>query len=423
MSEFNPFLDPEYIKCSPEYREAQQQKEEPTWQFRDQILPSRLVYLLRDKVISSTDLLLIFIINTLVKTHTEDSPGLGCYASNSYLAKSIGVHPMHISARISKLINLGLLVSITYKKQRYLELEWSRIGEELECMDHEYGILLRKARARMFKKKEKKDVNKDISDKNRDNTPAFRGGKGQHLGELKVDLESPPKGQPLPIVFTVNNNKEYPKNMCAPQKGGHSDISKPIPSFPEINIKENTAGKKLAKKLYIGLKKKRKIMGDISLKSWSISLNKLVKNLSNRDSITNEEAERIIDKTIDIHIEHINDEYWPKLYAAETFKSSYLKIENAISRLDSQKKNEEEDNLRIEAEEAYRETGFSVDSKGNIRMPIPGGDGRTRVIPIEDEDNYSELLLSTRRYAEYIREKNSRKRKSCTQDSDYEEME
>ena len=122
------------------------------WQFQGTFIPARVLNLMRDKQINGTDLILICIIGALVR-HEPDGSGVGCYASNEYLANCTSCYPTYISERINHLKRLGVLISITmeesknkYKnKQRYLELSWSRSPIELQGLSGKYGELIRAA--------------------------------------------------------------------------------------------------------------------------------------------------------------------------------------------------------------------------------------------------------------------------------------
>lgn len=124
-------------------------KQPTDWQFRDQKVPARVCYLLQQGTINVTDLLLFFVIDALVKPQGQED-GLGCYAGNPALAQAVNVVPHYVSERLHHLHKLGLVVICHLGNQRYLELEWSRTGEERKALAGEYGKIHRKAYRHML---------------------------------------------------------------------------------------------------------------------------------------------------------------------------------------------------------------------------------------------------------------------------------
>lgn len=163
-------------------------KEKHSWQFREQSIPPRVWYLLREEKISAKDLLLISVIGSLTKAQTEEA-GQGCYASNKYLAEAIKSHPMHVSKRISHLAKEGILLIVHMNDQRYLEVEWSRTSEEREALEGEYGKQYRRAYRILLKQLEERGVSLNA------NPPKPQG----KLDPPALRL-TPPKPQGLPIT-------------------------------------------------------------------------------------------------------------------------------------------------------------------------------------------------------------------------------
>ncbi len=172
------------------------------WQFRQQTIPARLCYLLREGKITSTDLLLIFTIDALVKPQGERD-GIGCWASNKYLGQAVNVHQRYVSERIQALAAMGLVLSLTIDGQRYLELEWSRTAEERQAIPGKYGKALRKA-------------HQDL---------VGRLGEEVYIHTYTGKPVAPPTGKPV-----TNNSIEVepPKGGSPPDGQTLLDVPKPI---------------------------------------------------------------------------------------------------------------------------------------------------------------------------------------------------
>jgi hypothetical protein len=98
------------------------------FQFTGIHLPAEIVQLVTRKKISAGDLLLLVMIDSLVD---RSDGGLDCWASNAYIARSIGLTPNHVCRRIHALAEIGLLVITQGHRngmpQRFLRASWSRI--------------------------------------------------------------------------------------------------------------------------------------------------------------------------------------------------------------------------------------------------------------------------------------------------------
>ncbi len=103
------------------------QEETHSFQFRGVLLPAPIVQMIADGKISRRKLTILIIVEALVNPDGE-----GCYATNRYISRNLGVSPMRVSQLIQELKSQGLL--ITYEKirngrhQRYMETCWSRGG-------------------------------------------------------------------------------------------------------------------------------------------------------------------------------------------------------------------------------------------------------------------------------------------------------
>lgn len=98
----------------------------PKPQFRGWFIPAEIIAIWQKREITDKELLLLAIIDSLVKFGDKHR---GCFASNEYLAKQIGLrHPRSVSNLISSLCGMGLLREVSFDgRRRYLETAWSRI--------------------------------------------------------------------------------------------------------------------------------------------------------------------------------------------------------------------------------------------------------------------------------------------------------
>lgn len=105
-------------------------------QFRGTFAPADLHHLLYDGKITTTEFVLLQIVDSLV-----NSRGLGCWASNEYLAKRCGVKVRQLQSMVSHLIGIGALKRTGWHelhgtKFRLLETSWSRIIPQVDgCTD------------------------------------------------------------------------------------------------------------------------------------------------------------------------------------------------------------------------------------------------------------------------------------------------
>lgn len=189
-----------------------------SWQFRDQKIPARLLYLLKlgesDGGITATDLLLSCVIDALVKPQGDET-GLGCYASNEYLGAAAGAHPTYVPQRFKRLEELCLLLVVRLKGQRYLEMEWSRTAEERAALEGGYGVALRRA----YEALEKRLKDRENEGLENPNSP---------LGIPKAPPLEIPKAAPLGISKQKSKeedltDKEVEKGARTPGSAGRRD--------------------------------------------------------------------------------------------------------------------------------------------------------------------------------------------------------
>lgn len=94
----------------------------PEKKFKGWFIPAFVVYKFLDGTISSKEMILLALIDSL----TDDETNVPCFASNAYLGDQIQINnPRVVGRMISKLIKLKLVKKVKYegplgKGQRYL---------------------------------------------------------------------------------------------------------------------------------------------------------------------------------------------------------------------------------------------------------------------------------------------------------------
>lgn len=93
------------------------------FQFAGCWLPREVVCLLRDKELSGTDLLIYTMVAALQGAE-------GCYASNAYLANSVGIGERAVQKALVRLRVLGLVQTIKFDgRRRWLQTTWQQHAE------------------------------------------------------------------------------------------------------------------------------------------------------------------------------------------------------------------------------------------------------------------------------------------------------
>jgi hypothetical protein len=291
------------------------------WQFRDQRIPARVFYLLKQGKITTTDLLLLCVIDALVTPH-GDEKGKGCFARNRYLAKAINVHPTYVAQRISVLQEMGMVLVVRINDIRYLELEWSRTAEERSDMTHKYGKLLRQEYLQTVKRLEATDEKLKESEV---------APKPLEKPKGKADPLCLPKGGALGKHKALSNtDKKEKTSLCRAAQGGDDKGALPCFSFGEDQSpksEEARADLDCAKKLFKAVGAK----GDVSLarssaSNWAKEFQKL-RQCAKGGSAAIVEA-------LDWYIANMGkpDKGIPEIYCGRSFREKYQKLCNAMKR-------------------------------------------------------------------------------------------
>jgi hypothetical protein len=314
--------------------------EKQEWQFRQQNTPAYVCHLAQQGKVSLKDLLLMWTIDSLVKPQT-DKEGSGCYASNEYLGEAAGCHPMHVSKRLQYLAEIGLVVIINYKNQRFLELEWSRVAKELAAMRGNYGIRLRNA----LKKLNKRVRGKPQSLGGEVSLKAYEGGKPQslhkyYIKELKLsqpadaadNVRISPRSNDIPPHQKAKGQKvngHHLNGQSKKQVNGHkTEAVSPVRErvLAVIEKKEQECAKSMASKLFdkcyakgvLGVNKPRPDRPkEQTLKSWIKPALKIIQEVGTEH----------FRQRMNCYLEKFGREYIPQAYSMQSVVSKWEKIE------------------------------------------------------------------------------------------------
>ncbi len=278
-------------------------KQQTDWQFRDPKVPARVCYLLQQGKVNVTDLLLFFVIDALVKPQGNED-GRGCFASNATLAKAANVVPTYVSERLHYLQDMGLVVICSIGSQRYLELEWSRTGEERKALAGEYGKAHRKAYRKMM----------DNLNSNRDST------KVEGTPYTKVEA-------PLKQKSKHNTNDEMKKKKdnthpsCEPASNGSNEDF-----FPNTNkVNSSCEANDLAVELKELLIKKNRLPPRAKPKYWPRDFAKLI----------TEKGQEHVRRVFNGLVRHFDNRWMVKPRSARGFYEDFHRIEDAIERIEN----------------------------------------------------------------------------------------
>ena len=88
-------------------------------------IPAEIVYLFQDRKLNVKEMLLLATIDSLV----DRKLGIGCYASNKWLANSIQLKDSRrIKVMLRKFKKMGLVKQVDFDgRRRYLHTTWTRV--------------------------------------------------------------------------------------------------------------------------------------------------------------------------------------------------------------------------------------------------------------------------------------------------------
>ena len=268
------------------------------WKFRDQSFPARIWMFVRDRTLDGIDLLLMSVIADLTKPHeSEERPGEGCFASNRRLGEAVNLHSINISKRIKALAKDKLLLIFQANGRRYVELEWSRTGEERLALTGEYGRAYRKAYQKQMGVKLIAPLAEALSPLSGSAKPPLSGS-AKHINKETVD-----------------------KERCRPTDNNGFGVS--------LNCTGNDH--KCATYLHQALIRHNKVMRRVSISAWSREFLRLSQSV---------EWSRI-KKVLDWYCENIGGDFIPACYSASSFCEKFPKLEDAMRRERATKAKEE----------------------------------------------------------------------------------
>ena len=88
-----------------------------------------------------------------------------------------------------------------------------------------------------------------------------------------------------------------------------------------------------ARSLLDGLRKKGKVLRQPNLRNWAVEMDELTVEVRRQKSIEHDRAQKKIQKMIPLHLENLEDRYWPKAYSAAAFREKFIAITEAEARI------------------------------------------------------------------------------------------
>lgn len=358
------------------------------WEFREQVLPPRLIHLLLEEQISRKDLLLIFVIGALVRPQADQN-GIGCFASNEYLANAIKSNPIYVSSRLALLEEKGLLLIVNYDGRRYLELEWSRTGEERASMPDGYGKALRAAYDKIHQRLNKRP-DSDISE-----------------GGVKKILNHGVKKILNHNTDRIRHNCKEEKNTVPPREAG---AAKRVFSLFDDKVKPKSQGEILGDLLFVGLRERTKITLNKEAKitkDWGRIFARHLNALASSRGTSVADTFKHLKELISVHCEQvITNKWWPDARCARSFVEKYDRIVSARARHteeeESTQMEEVKDILFRKAKRACVESGeYEVTANGRVKRKIPGSESFEWIAEGEEKEWCPPLEVFV--YVRYVR--------------------
>lgn len=280
-------------------------------QFRGCWIPAEIIDLLQDGELSCQEIVLLAMIDSLV------TPERGCYASNNYLGKILGVSATRTSQIISGLIDKGLVIKVSFDgRRRHLETIWSKIDPEK--VDSEWlKNKLSEQHARNMNVQDEDFQEPDFSH----TKPDFSQTKGCVSQDERLSIA----GRKA-YVIEKEIEKEIEKNTQSPAERGDglTGFNLNGRTSRDTDDQNSQYARSAAKRLYDGLAKHRKIMRKVNIGKWSVEINRFL----DESPITRDEFDRLLNW----YVENIDTKFVPKAYSAGTFCERFVDIRDAYER-------------------------------------------------------------------------------------------
>lgn len=280
-------------------------------QFRGCWIPIEIIDLLQQGELSCQEVMALAIVDSLV------TPDSGCYASNEYIGKSLGISGTRTSQIISELIKKGLIIKVSFDgRRRHLETAWSKIDPEKVNNKWLKGKL-RERHDRYANEQNDAPQDADFSDTKSD----FRNSQPR-----LSDSESLTIGKRKSYVIEKKIEKCIEKDTLSPAERGDGLTGFPINKRTSTDTDDQNLQytKSVTKELYDALAKRRKIMRNVNLGKWSSKIKKFLAD----SPITQSEFDRVLKW----YINNIDGKYVPRAYSAATFCEKFVSIKDAYER-------------------------------------------------------------------------------------------
>ena len=282
-------------------------------EFHGTYAPADLHAYLYDDKITTTEFVLLQIIDSLVKCE-----GKGCFASSGTLAARVKVSRCHLQRMLQRLKKIGLLIDVTAQTngehERVLETVWSRIRVTIQ--------------------KDSCDVN---------------ATGGVMLMQHPCDVNATHRNT------KISNTKESSR----PSPSGDSDSTLFFDSKTEsIGNTPSNFHSTLAEQIYSKVEKR--IPRRIKISMWVSELVKLEQFIIKSSKVPSKKAQRIMKEEISFHLLHLDSERQPQAYSPKSMLERWpqITIANRIRR--DQEGIETEHAMSFEDDNAPKETKWTT---------------------------------------------------------------
>ena len=225
--------------------------------------------------------------------------GKGCYASNEYLGKKMHLSAPQIKKMLAKLEKVGLLWSEFEGKIR-----WLKIDSLCECKRRRKTTYSADSRSSTRRLKNEPLEGSKMSPLNNNNsiseiTPARSSASGR--GERVNAVEK--------VVSTT------PKKIAVSQNG-----------------KTHSSEMELALYLKEAFLRVGKFSKMSRMDKWERAIRQTTEEVSRRDNISYDKAQRYLDKIYRDHADNIKHKWQPKLYTPWRMRDDFVRLEDAYKR-------------------------------------------------------------------------------------------
>lgn len=289
---------------------ADQTEERHEFQFRGGWTSGKVFRMMADRTISAREFAILGIVSALV----NDKTGIGCFASNLYIGRQVGLGPLPTSRSISKLVKLGLVVRKGEGKRRQLfdNAHENYADREAQPIPPRY----------------RKPI-----------PPRYTEEDTSYLPKKDNKTPDRPVGRPGDVVFSSQEPKSpaHPKGRSRPGRGSAAPASVSTPPPPPTSekpvilpAKESKVSSPQDKKdaeEFIALLRKRNLFKD---SRQHHSVDKWAKYLA----AARHRHPADFDRAFRFHLKHVGEKYHPRLYSAKSFGEAFDDVRKKLEDAD-----------------------------------------------------------------------------------------